>query len=326
MVFKQKNGLKKLRFRKCSKKTEEITQDENYADLCLEACVTVGQNVFEDCLLIGESIREQCTLINEHVREKRMVETANENFMSLGDIVNRGLTTMGENVREISVMISKYATVHGTCMMIGENVHKRVEKIVGGNGHEVDLTECSTAGENADTVSIIKKQRTPVEEIDKEVTTFSSDTSQMKEMIALDAPTVSPAASSVSKRSIDSTSVSVAALPTTSRRDLRSMGGSDSNTVSLERSDANRSPLTATDAPTISRAPSAASKRDSNCLVGSHCTAVPSTRSDANGSQLINTDAPTMSPATSAVPMRKIDSTALTSIPSVHCATGSSDA
>lgn len=325
MVFKLKKGLKKLRFRKRSKKTEEIAQEENYADLCLEACVTVGQNVFEDCLLIVESIREQCSLMNEHVREKRMVETANESFMIMGDIVDRSLTKMGENVREISVMISKYASLHGTCMMIGENVHERVEKLVGGNGHEIDLTETSTDGENADTASIHKIRRTPVEQIDEEITACSSDTSQMKEMVALDAPTVSPDASSISTRSIDSTSGSTEAIPTTSRRDLRSIGGSDSKTVSLDLSDVNRSSLTATDAPTISRAPSSTSKRDPTSLVGSHYSTVPSARSDANGSRFIDTDARTISPATSAVSMRKIDSTAPTSISPAPCATRRSD-
>lgn len=322
MVFKPKSVLKNLWFRKRSKKTKETTEHDDYANICLGACMTVGQNVLEDCLLIGESVRGQCMLINEHVREKRLVENAQENFMTMSSSVNRNFISVGDSVRERINMFGKNATAHGTCMMIGENVHKGVEKMIGENGREVDLTERSRDGalvsneidgKNVDTAFIIKKQRTPLEQ-GEEVTFASSD---LRGIIATDAPTISPAPSSVSKLSIDSPSVSAVAHTVTSKRDLTSLVGSDSSTASLARSVNNGSRLITTDAPTVSPAPSTTSRRDSTSLAGS-----TSARSNANRSRLITTDAPTVSSAAS---MRKVDSTSVTSVAPSLSATGKSD-
>jgi hypothetical protein len=376
MVFKPKSALKNFWSRKrsektkekTSKKTKETTENEDYANICLGACMTVGQNVLEDCLLIGENVRGQCMLINERVREKRMVENAQENFMTMSSSVNRNCITMGDSVRERIIMFGKNATVYGTCMMIGENVHKGVEKIIGENGREVvDLTERSqdgtlvsteidrNDGQKVDTACIIKKQRTPLEQ-GEEGTIAASD---LRGIIATDVSTISPAPSSVAKLSIDSPSVPAEAPhPVTSKRDLTSLVGSDSSTVSSARSvnnlsrlittdaptvspapsttsrrdstslagsasarsDANRSRLITTDAPTVSPAPSTTSRRDSTSLAGS-----ASARSDANRSRLITTDAPTVSPVASVASMRKVESTSATSVSPSLSATGKSD-
>ncbi len=338
MVFKPKSALKNFWSRKrsektkekTSKKTKETTENEDYANICLGACMTVGQNVLEDCLLIGENVRGQCMLINERVREKRMVENAQENFMTMSSSVNRNCITMGDSVRERIIMFGKNATVYGTCMMIGENVHKGVEKIIGENGREVvDLTERSqdgtlvsteidrNDGQKVDTACIIKKQRTPLEQ-GEEGTIAASD---LRGIIATDASTISPAPSSVAKLSIDSPSVPAEAPhPVTSKRDLTSLVGSDSSTVSSARSVNNRSRLITTDAPTVSPAPSTTSRRDSTSLAGS-----ASARSDANRSRLITTDAPTVSPVASVASMRKVESTSATSVSPSLSATGKSD-
>ena len=338
MVFKPKSALKNFWSRKrsektkekTSKKTKETTENEDYANICLGACMTVGQNVLEDCLLIGENVRGQCMLINERVREKRMVENAQENFMTMSSSVNRNCITMGDSVRERIIMFGKNATVYGTCMMIGENVHKGVEKIIGENGREVvDLTERSqdgtlvsteidrNDGQKVDTACIIKKQRTPLEQ-GEEGTIAASD---LRGIIATDVSTISPAPSSVAKLSIDSPSVPAEAPhPVTSKRDLTSLVGSDSSTVSSARSVNNRSRLITTDAPTVSPAPSTTSRRDSTSLAGS-----ASARSDANRSRLITTDAPTVSPVASVASMRKVESTSATSVSPSLSATGKSD-